>query len=67
MPAAGCESAEDAVARGLLVEMEGLRIEFGGKRLDSPFVDAEPPGAEGLPHGEVVKISFGHLICGPDR
>jgi hypothetical protein len=37
------------VVRGLLVEMERLRIEFGGKGLDPLLVDPQPPGAEGLP------------------
>src|SRR5512132_364428 len=41
--------------------MERLRIEFGGKGLDPCPVDPQPPGAEGLPHGEVLEISLARL------
>jgi len=34
--------------------MKGLRIEFGGEGLDPFFLDAQAPGAEGLPYREVL-------------
>src|SRR5712664_3843566 len=34
VPTAGCQSAEERVARRRLIEMEGLWIEGGGKGLD---------------------------------
>jgi hypothetical protein len=39
VPTAGGQSAEEGVARGLLVEMEGPRIEVGGDGLDPLCVD----------------------------
>src|SRR5262249_23250019 len=64
VPAAGSQSAEYRVARGFLVEMERLRVELGGERLDSLLVDLQPTGAERLPDGEVFEIA---LLHGRDR
>src|SRR5207253_848277 len=58
VPAAGGQSAEDRLACGLLVEMEGLRIKLGGEPLAALGVDPQPPGAEGLPHAKVFKESL---------
>jgi hypothetical protein len=44
----------------LLVEVEGLRIEFGCESLGPLLVDPHPSRAEGLAHGEVFEISLGH-------
>src|SRR5713101_7977475 len=60
VPTAGCQSAEERVARRRLVEMEGLWIEGGGKGLDLLRVDPQPPGVERLPHGKVLEISLSH-------
>jgi hypothetical protein len=56
VPAARRES-EKNLTRSLHVEMERLWIEFSGKGLDARLVDNDPPRAEGLSHGKVVKIS----------
>jgi len=41
VPAARREAAEERIARRLLVEMERLRIELGGKALDPLGIDAQ--------------------------
>src|SRR5271166_4244120 len=61
MPAARRESAEDRLLRRRLVEMEWLRIEFGGKGFDPVRLDAHCPGAKGLAHAEIVEVALGHL------
>jgi len=61
VPPARCQPAKERVARSLLVEMEGLGIEFGGKGLDPLLLDPQPPGAEGLANGQVFEISNGHF------
>src|SRR6266571_1924895 len=63
VPAARRQASEYRTARGLFVEMEGLRVEFGGESLDPRFFDTQTPGAEGLPYREVLEISSGHC-CG---
>src|SRR5258706_7552936 len=65
VPTAGCQSAEERVARRLLIEMEGLWIEGGGKGLDLLRVDPQPPGAERLPHGKIFEISGSHGSLSP--
>src|SRR3977135_2003272 len=55
MPAARRQPAEDSAPRGVLVEMEWLRIEFGGESLDLLLVDPQSPGTEGLPYREVFE------------
>jgi hypothetical protein len=50
MPTAGRQSAEYRLACSILIEMEGLWIEFGAKRLDSLLVDPKTTGAKSLPH-----------------
>ena len=42
MPAGG-QSTENRIARRRLIEVEGLRIEFGSEREDPLLVDAQPP------------------------
>jgi hypothetical protein len=61
VPTAGGQSAEYRVARGVLVEMERLRVELGAKSLDSLFVDQQPTGAKGLPDDKVFEVSAGQL------
>jgi len=56
VPPAGGQSAEYGVARRLLVEVEGLWIEGGGKGLDLRCIDTQPPGAERLPHSKIFEI-----------
>src|SRR5262249_44756827 len=56
MPAARRQAAEDARVRRVLVEMERLRIELGGKRLDAFLVDAQLRRAEGLTDREVFQV-----------
>src|SRR2546427_767193 len=63
VPAARRQPPEYRAARGPFVEMEGLRVEFGGEGLDPFLFDAQTPGPEGLPHREVFEISSGHR-CG---
>src|SRR5213593_4484164 len=52
VPPAGGQPAEDRVARGVLVEMERLRVELRGKGLDSLLVDRQRTGAIDLPDGK---------------
>src|ERR1700737_3842298 len=63
VPATRRQSPEDRVACRLLVEMKRLWVEFGGECLDPLLVDRHPPGAEGLPHGEVLEISLGQIAA----
>src|SRR5439155_2696410 len=56
VPAARRQPPEYRAARGLFVEMEGLRVEFGGEGLDPFLVDAQASGAEGLSDCEVFEI-----------
>jgi hypothetical protein len=60
VPAARDQSPEDRVERGVLIEVEGLRIEFGCESLDPLLVDPHSSRAEGLAHREVFEISLGH-------
>jgi len=53
---AGGQAAEDRVARGVLIEMERLGIELGGKGLDSLLVDRQRTGAKDLADGKVFEI-----------
>jgi len=59
------QSPEDRVAPGVIIEMEGLRIEFGCESLDPLLVDPHSPRAKGLAQREVFEISFGHC-CLPE-
>jgi hypothetical protein len=61
VPATGGQSSEDRVARGVLVEMEWLRIELGAKRLDALLVDRPPTRAKRPAGGEVFEISAGQF------
>jgi len=63
VPAARRQAPEYRAARGLFVEMEGLRIEFGGESFDPFLLDPQASGAEGLALREVLEISSGHC-CG---
>src|SRR5262245_17893975 len=66
MPTACRQSPEHAVARGLLVEMEGLRIELGREGLAPVHVDPQPARrAVGLPCGIVLEISVAHSCTLP--
>src|SRR5919198_3139143 len=60
MPAARSETLEYRALRGFLVEMERLRIEFGGESLYLRRIDAQAPGAEFLPHGEIFEKALHH-------
>jgi hypothetical protein len=60
VPAARRQSAEERVVRGLFVEVEGLRIEFGREHLDLIGVNAEPPRAKGLADRKVFGIALRH-------
>jgi hypothetical protein len=55
VPTTGGQSSEDRIARGFLVEMEWLRIEFGANHLDSLLVDLQPTGAKRLADGKVSR------------
>jgi len=46
--------------RGRLVEMEGLRIEFGGEGLDPLLLDPQTPGSEFLSCGKIFEVTLGH-------
>src|SRR5215471_11745294 len=61
VPAARRQAAEYAVAGGVLVEMERLRIELGGKALDPIAVDAGATRTVGLANGKVLEKSRGHF------
>lgn len=43
MPTAGRQSPEHRIARGLIIEMEGLRMELACKAPDLFFIDPQPP------------------------
>src|SRR5829696_6873442 len=64
VPAASRQSAEHRLLRGLLVEMEGMRIEVGGEPLDLFLVDHKAPGAEGLPTAKSSKY-ITVIACAP--
>jgi hypothetical protein len=53
VPTARGETAEEGAARGIVVEMERLRIEFGRESLDRRRVDAAACGDVSLPRGEL--------------
>src|ERR1043166_8964390 len=66
MPAARRQAAENRAARRIGVEVEGLRVEFGGEALDARLVDAQPTGAVALAGGQVLEIFASHvavLLC----
>src|SRR5208282_255258 len=63
MPAARHEAAESRFARGLVVEMVRLRIEFSGEGQYLFLVDASSAGVENLSHGKIFEIPFGHLLA----
>jgi len=68
VPTARGQSAEDRVARGLLVEMKRLWIEFGGECLDPLPVSPQPSGTEGLACGESLRdIAWSLLPSGVRR
>src|SRR5262245_125506 len=48
VPAAGGQALENRTAGGLVVEVKGLGIEFGGEGFDSLAIDFQPPGREPL-------------------
>lgn len=61
MPTDRCEAAEHSAARGRLVEMKRLRIEFRGESHDPIFLDPNPRGAaESLSSLEIFHIASGH-------
>src|SRR5208283_6050225 len=60
MPAAGRQSPEDRPACHFLVEMERLRVEFGGEGLDLLRVHRPPVGGKGLTRLKIFKIAFDH-------
>src|SRR5207249_2778160 len=60
VPAACRQAAEYRAARGRLVEMEGLRIEFGGEALDPLLLDPQTPGSEFLSCSEIFEVTHGH-------
>jgi hypothetical protein len=60
VPSASGQPTEYCVARGVLVEMERLRIEPGSEGLDSLLVDPQPTRAKGLPDAEVFEKSASH-------
>src|SRR4029453_866998 len=56
VPAAGRQSRKQRALRPLVVEVEGLRIELAGERLDLGRVDDMGRAREPLPDGEVLEI-----------
>jgi len=64
VPAARRQAAEYAIAGGVLVEMERLRIELGGKALDTIAIDAGATRTVGLANGKVLEKSRGHFATG---
>ena len=54
MPAARGEASEDRVLRGVLVEVEGLRIELGRERFDLRGVERVRRAFKALPDVEIV-------------
>src|SRR6185437_2517579 len=60
VPAARRQAAEDRPAGAGLVEMKGLRIEFGGEGFDALRLDPQRRRGEGLTRCEIFKIAFGH-------
>jgi hypothetical protein len=61
MPAARRQAAEYRAARGIFVQVERLRVEFGRERLDALLFDDDAPGPVDLPDGEVFKIFSAHI------
>src|SRR5439155_14505299 len=57
VPAARHQFLEERFASAVLVQMEGLRIEFSGKGLDARSFDRELLGAKFLPGFKVLEIS----------
>src|SRR6185503_21289383 len=64
MPAACRQPPEDRIPRRVLVEMEWLRIEFGGESLDLLLVYPQSPRTKGLSHREVFEIPSTHFRGG---
>src|SRR5439155_22816081 len=64
VPAACRQALEQRVARGVVVEMERLRIEFGGKRLDRILVDAQARRREFLADREILEIAHAGYSAG---
>jgi hypothetical protein len=63
VPAARREAAQDRALRGFLIEMEWLRIEFGGKGFYPRGIDPQTTRAEFLAHDEILKIVLGHCFA----
>jgi len=62
MPAARREPAEYRAARGLVVEMERLRVELRREALDAVLVDAHAPGSgEDLAGRKILEIALRHV------
>jgi hypothetical protein len=57
VPTAGGEALEARRARRGVIEMERLRIEFGGEALDGVRLDRESVRAEFLADGEVLEMA----------
>ena len=55
MPAARREAGEDRATRGLVVEVEGLRVELGGEGGDRGGIDAQRGRGKFLPDNEVLE------------
>ena len=62
MPAARRQPAEDSVPRGVLVEMEWLRIEFGGESLDLLLVNPQSPKPKVCPPRSLRNIAYSFRI-----
>src|SRR5580658_2843200 len=60
VPAACGEAVEQALARRILVEMEGLRVELRGEGLDLGCIDPARFGAELLADRKILEISHAH-------
>jgi hypothetical protein len=63
VPAARREAAQDRALRGFLIEMEWLRIEFGGKGFYPRSIDPQTNRVEFLAHDVILEIVLGHCFA----
>ena len=64
MPAACGQSSEDRFARGLVVEVVGLRIELSRERDDLVLVNSQAGRAKDLTCGIILEILLAWLSIG---
>jgi len=63
VPTACDKTAKYRVGGGSFVEMERLRIKFGGKALDAVRIDTDTLGLKGLSSFKIFQVSFLHIAC----